>query len=554
MSLIRRALFSRQLFRIPHASIIPRARLVHVDATSTWQHFLKTYARCFTKKAARYLPFNVQALIDVATKAAAASECTSIEKLQDGTFNRVLALRFDNDVELIAKLPFPVAGPKHLCTASEVATLDYLRTEVGIPVPIVRAWCSRAESSPVGIEYILYEKIPGVPLRQLDNADLPLKEDPFMDVLMPIVTIESCLNSAYFSQIGSIYYKEDVAEPLQTRPLYPDWFMSEPNSERFRIGPTVDREFWRAGRAALDIDRGPWPDVKSWMLALANCARASIANHPDEGFKAEYERLIAEYETLVPHIAPSEARLMLWHPDLYPRNIIVSETRPRRLNGIIDWQNAVVALYCFQLSIPPAYDFEGHPMVVYPEDGKKRPVLAKGIDQLDDKAKRKALIALRRAERKRVHELTLRATDPKLAKSLYAWNGAAAFAAYARPAAAITHGSEGLFVVPHSFLECRALHPFPLDISDAEAERVEQQWAQATRQLEEDEAIMRECGGDPETEGSVGVEEYDAVKRALDDAKARALAAASTPEERERIDRDWRWQDGQRSLSAELCC
>ncbi|KAL7280984.1 hypothetical protein ACG7TL_005934 [Trametes sanguinea] len=261
------------------------------------------------QRAARYLPFNVQALVDVATKASGAKRCTSIKKIQDGIFNRTLSLRFDNDVELIAKIPFPTAGPKHYCTASEVATLDYLRTEHGIPTPIVRAWCSRADSSPVGIEYILYEKIPGVQLALLDNDDLPLEDDPFVDVLTGLVAIESRLSKTGFSQIGSIYYKEDVPDSLRNRALYADWIVPKANSERFRIGPTVDREFWRGGRAALDIDRGPWPDVRSWMLALATCARASIAQHPDEHLKREYDGLISDYERLVHHIAPENKHL-----------------------------------------------------------------------------------------------------------------------------------------------------------------------------------------------------------------------------------------------------
>lgn len=38
------------------------------------------------ERAARYLPFNVQALVDVATNAAGAKSCITIEKIQDGTF------------------------------------------------------------------------------------------------------------------------------------------------------------------------------------------------------------------------------------------------------------------------------------------------------------------------------------------------------------------------------------------------------------------------------------------------------------------------------------
>ncbi|KAI8969898.1 hypothetical protein BD414DRAFT_427824 [Trametes punicea] len=211
------------------------------------------------QRAIRHVPFNVQAFVDVALKAANATECVSLDKVQEGPslHNRVFALKFNNGVEFIAKIPFPTIGPKHLCTASEVATLDFLRTKL-FPVPVVRAWCSKAESSPVGVEYIMYEKIPGIPLVQLDNNDTlsgDLEEDPFIEIAPHIAGVVYFFSRARFTHFGSIYYKEDMPDSLRGGPFY--GVPIEDLTSRFCIGPTVDREFWRAGRAALDIDRGP---------------------------------------------------------------------------------------------------------------------------------------------------------------------------------------------------------------------------------------------------------------------------------------------------------
>ncbi|KAI0075629.1 hypothetical protein K474DRAFT_1773094 [Panus rudis PR-1116 ss-1] len=562
MGSIVRSFFSRRLPRLTPS----QARLYHLDATKTHELFSVTTRRWLyneeQQRAARYLPFNVQALIDVATNAADAKSCITIEKIQDGIFNRVLSLRFDNGVEFIAKIPFPTAGPKHYCTANEVATLDYLRTEHGIPTPVVRAWCSRAESSPVGIEYILYEKIPGVQLALLDNDNLPLEDDPFVDVLMSLVAIESRLSSTGFSQIGSIYYKEDVPESLRNRPLYADWVVPKANSQRFCIGPTVDREFWRAGRASLDIDRGPWPDARSWMLSSAACARASIAHHLDELFKHEYSGLISDYERLVHHIAPENKHFILWHPDFYPRNILVSDSRPRLLNGIIDWQGAVVALDCLQVSIPPVYDCERHPLVVWPEAFEELPSLATEFETLDDERQREALVAVRRAERKKLHEITLREENPELAKEMYDARGAPAKQCYLRPAVAITRGlEEGLPFIRQSFLDCRTIWPFvkgkdvpfPLHISDMDAEQIKEEWQEMVRQAASRTRTLEEIGVDPSSDGSVDAEEYDAVKHAFNEAKARAMAEVSSPEERQHLTETWPWSKGQLSLTAELC-
>lgn len=181
----------------------------------------------------------------------------SPDSVFSGEYNRTFLLAFDNDVDLIAKVPFHVWGPKHYTTASEVATMDFLRTECGIPTPEVRAWCSRAEESPVGVEYIMYRMIPGVQLGEYRDGGIPLADDPYLSVIPSIQSIQSKLFRTRFSHIGSLYYKEDVPEELHKLPLYSGNEAVTPDAERFRLGPTVDREFWRSGRAKLDLDRGP---------------------------------------------------------------------------------------------------------------------------------------------------------------------------------------------------------------------------------------------------------------------------------------------------------
>ena len=75
------------------------------------------------------------------------------------SFNKIFNLKFYNYSELIAKIPYPLLIPRHLCTASEVATIDYERTLLGLPVPKVFGWSASAERTDVGAEYILMEKV-----------------------------------------------------------------------------------------------------------------------------------------------------------------------------------------------------------------------------------------------------------------------------------------------------------------------------------------------------------------------------------------------------------
>ena len=85
-----------------------------------------------------------------------------MEKIAE-SLNRVFLVTFQNGQQVIVRIPTPISGPSHFSTASEVATMDFLR-RLGIPVPIVLAWSSRAQSTEVESEFIIMEKVDGLPL------------------------------------------------------------------------------------------------------------------------------------------------------------------------------------------------------------------------------------------------------------------------------------------------------------------------------------------------------------------------------------------------------
>lgn len=76
----------------------------------------------------RYTPFNVPELQLVAAKSVDATSCVAMTKLGEGSFNKSFRLVMDNGSVVIAKIPHPIAGPKYYTTASEVATMDFVRS------------------------------------------------------------------------------------------------------------------------------------------------------------------------------------------------------------------------------------------------------------------------------------------------------------------------------------------------------------------------------------------------------------------------------------------
>jgi hypothetical protein len=95
------------------------------------------------------------------------------------------------------------------------------------------------------------------------SSGLHLQHSSFVD------DIEANFESIRFSQIGSLYFKEDVSEDLRARPLLSG--TADPTiqhlAEKYRIGPLADYQWWRGERARMTLDRGP---CQSCLLSSAS--------------------------------------------------------------------------------------------------------------------------------------------------------------------------------------------------------------------------------------------------------------------------------------------
>lgn len=89
--------------------------------------------------AERRLDFNVSELKKVAAKALnrPTSDVKAAQKIAEGVFNRSFEVTMNDGSSVLARLPYSSTLPRRLVVASEVATLDFLRT-TGFPAP--RFW------------------------------------------------------------------------------------------------------------------------------------------------------------------------------------------------------------------------------------------------------------------------------------------------------------------------------------------------------------------------------------------------------------------------------
>jgi hypothetical protein len=145
---------------------------------------------------ARFRQFHVPGLQQAACLAVGAEECVSLEKIGEGNYNKAYRLVMGDGQKLIAKIPHPNAGPRVLTTASEVATMEFARTVLNLPVPKVLAW-SATDENPVQAEYIIMEEAQGSQLHEVWQ-DLPLRAK--IGIIKEIVEVERKLLSMSFSK------------------------------------------------------------------------------------------------------------------------------------------------------------------------------------------------------------------------------------------------------------------------------------------------------------------------------------------------------------------
>jgi hypothetical protein len=148
---------------------------------------------------ARYRQFDVPNLQRAACQAVGVDKCLSIEKIGEGNYNKAYRLEMADGKRIVAKVPHPNAGPRGLTTASEVATMEFVRTVLNIPVPKVLAW-SATDHNPVRAEYIIMEEAKGTQLHGVWQ-DLPLRTKS--DIIREFVDVEKKLLSVSFDMYDS---------------------------------------------------------------------------------------------------------------------------------------------------------------------------------------------------------------------------------------------------------------------------------------------------------------------------------------------------------------
>ncbi|KAJ5793943.1 hypothetical protein N7457_000542 [Penicillium paradoxum] len=360
--------------------------------------------------AKRYVRFDVDRLCDVVTNipGTGTSQISKIEKMEGGFSKALLVTTLDKS-EYVVKIPCPNAGRPMYCTSSEVAVLDYVRTWTTIPVPKVLAW-SADPTNPVGAEYIVMERVPGVQMFKKWNV---MGESNRMAIIKRLTQWESELAEISFPASGNLYHKSSLSDH-EVISLDP----SVDPEGLFCVGPSCDSA-WPVQQGD-NIHCGPWRTIGDLGESLINRSLLKSQHHLNPklptslnasseehlitlGTAKEIMSAVANNPKLLPHSQPT-----LWHTDLHMGNIFVDEDDPSQITGFIDWQHTSISPLFLQVRWPvfltPPEDYQ---------EGQVLPQLPPGYENMDAEDKEIALYTQKKATWTKAYEVATLLNDRK---------------------------------------------------------------------------------------------------------------------------------------------
>ncbi|KAI4120213.1 MAG: hypothetical protein LQ338_007177 [Usnochroma carphineum] len=388
-------------------------------------------------------------LARIAAESVGSKSCRNVEKYQEGQYNKVFLVTTEDGKEVIAKVPQPNAGRPHFTTASEVATMDYARNVLDLPVPEVYAWNSKASTSSVGAEYIIMEKAPGV---ELGCVWPKLHGKQRIKIVKQLIHFQKRFTASTFSGIGSLYYAESLEDGVSSISVGEGTLKAASSSKNFVLGPITDERFFEEGRGEVACGRGPCTLVilgliftplilfsgsstEDYLVALGlhelsyvRCAKKPLSpgifGGPG-GYQPSIAGKVAALEDYVkiarylPLKEPAFTAAVLWHDDLHSGNIFVHPDDPSQITSIIDWHTAYISPLIRHRLWPALLDFEGpKPLLGWVGDARKAPELPANYQELSGEEQKDAEALVRQQSSYKLFEIYSAKENPNVSRAL----------------------------------------------------------------------------------------------------------------------------------------
>ena len=294
--------------------------------------------------------FSLPELTQVALASLNKESLSDIRVLAYGYSNKVYSLTFSDGTEAVLRFPhIDVAwkgqGWLGQLLDCEVGTMKYakqnLPPEFAALVPTIYAWDSDP-SNPVGQQYIIMEKMKGVPFSDAwDDATTEEKEYVVEQLAEFTYALHSTGNE--FTKFGSIYFN--------------------PENDSFYVGPYINRDY-EIEIHNPNIDHGPWTNSSEVFLEQLKSRLLYFSStlHENNRDGDKYSAIVDHLQNLGLFISDFEAviidgveRVMdhrsLFHTDLHAKNFLV-DSRTMQVTGVLDWEGMGIFPDWISMSIP----------------------------------------------------------------------------------------------------------------------------------------------------------------------------------------------------------
>ncbi|OJD22272.1 hypothetical protein ACJ73_06381 [Blastomyces percursus] len=511
----------------------------------------------YLRLSERRLYFNIQELCQVVAKSVGQStdNITCFTKVAEGGSYRIFEATFQDGLKVIARLPYPSTVPRVYGTASEVATMEFLRLH-GVSIPKVFDWNS-STSNQVGCEYIIMEKVPG---KELEHTWYTMTLQERMGVVEKIVDIEKILFAIQLPASGSLYFKSSLGANIKKVDMPPDFGLGE--RDKFCIGPSTELPWWYQKRDELPVNRGPWGNSADLLKAVGNRELIWLQKYGQRRFPREplyrefynYQKVdpqvqinsLTDYLKVAPHIAPEGKELnkpTIRHPDLSPCNIFISESG--NITGIIDWQHTTALPIFLQAKIPKHFQNYGDDN----SEDFQPPKLPENFDSLTESEKEEEEDLYRRRQlhyfylgftnrNNRLHFRAMRSYDLVVRNRLYEAGGRPWEGDNTSLKAELVHASTYWPGIATSAMKQAVFPANYSEVQVAECLDIDAKQKNADAQMQQ----LRDFFG-VNIDGWVPAELYDQARDKERNIKHQMLEAVETDKERRELEENWPFQD-----------
>lgn len=300
------------------------------------------------ERSKRTAKFDMKGLLEMlkrtvdVTQAGVAIE--TLEPYYEGKHNKLYKIVLKDRRAFMLRIPYALGSSEYRQARllSEAATLDYLSSVAFEGNDKFRATAplsySASSSNELGAPYMLTSYVSGT---KLASQWKPWSSnlDEKTPILTPMAQMAGAILKQKFPAYGSLYYKSDVPTGAETVPL----------NEKFVIGPSTEKRFWRGDMDNKELSRlrGPW---KTWHDYLESISKVQLyyAEKNCGSDSANY-RAASKFAQLVPSLFKPEEMIgeiaspRMFDPDFSPLNVISQDDGEKF--WLLDVENTVIKPY-----------------------------------------------------------------------------------------------------------------------------------------------------------------------------------------------------------------